>query len=93
MTRSYFNPPPIPLSTDIFNEENIIFYPNPSSNYIFWSDSRIENIKLFNIEGRVQEIFIDNKSRKIDISKLTPGLYFIRFNLQSSLLTKKLIVK
>ena len=93
MTRSYFNPPPIPLSTDIFNEENIIFYPNPSSNYVFWSDSRINNIKLFNIEGRVQEIFIDHKSRKIDISKLTPGLYFIRFNIKSSLLTKKLIVK
>ncbi len=66
----------------INNENNLVIYPNPSSNYFTISQPEnyngITNINIFDTNGVLVKR-IDNYSfnNKIDISKLANGAYFV----------------
>lgn len=66
-------------------ELNISVYPNPSSSIItVTSNKNINHFKLIDIKGTVliEKNNININSTKIDISELTPGIYFIKNNSQ-----------
>ncbi|MFZ1496698.1 MAG: T9SS type A sorting domain-containing protein, partial [Saprospiraceae bacterium] len=59
-------------------KKQIEYWPNPSFNNLFIESSKIiENIKIFDLLGRVQlETFPNSKSISINVSMLNQGIYF-----------------
>jgi hypothetical protein len=52
----------------------LTIYPNPASNYII-IDSDVNFVKVIDLSGNIREFFV--KDRKVDISDLAVGLYYI----------------
>ena len=100
------NDPILPL--DIYNRydgNNLFsFYPNPATNFVyimfnFDKVNDVQSILLYNIQGtRLNTILCSNnpnlsKKYKLDISKYTPGIYFVEVEMKnSSSLREKLII-
>ncbi|MGM0579206.1 MAG: T9SS type A sorting domain-containing protein [Bacteroidota bacterium] len=62
--------------------ENLIYYPNPVTDFLFIKDVLIKNIKslvLVDLYGRQQNptYFIDEKLIKVDFSRTSKGIYFL----------------
>ena len=93
ITRSYFNAPEDPLTTNYINISNINFYPNPTNNYIYWDLFVLDNISICDIKGSKQNISIDFSSKMIDVSNLSPGIYFISCKNEEHFINKKIIIK
>jgi hypothetical protein len=69
-------------STDISNpdvEKELSVYPNPVQDFLNLSfDGDITNVRVVNLDGQEMKVTAANYANKlIDISYLTPGLYFI----------------
>ncbi|WP_188441532.1 T9SS type A sorting domain-containing protein [Planktosalinus lacus] len=81
------------LSDNTSSHKAIIIYPNPSSKYVYFSNSEfINEIKLFNSIG--QKIEIDRgTTNKIDISGLSNGVYHIQFLLDKNQIVNQKILK
>ena len=73
------------LSTSIYELQNISLYPNPTQNVLFISAERkIQKATIYNLLGKVvKTILIDNKSKSIDISSLSSGMYLIKYTINS----------
>jgi sugar lactone lactonase YvrE len=81
--------PSSPLSNATIQESEILIFPNPSAGQI--SIRNIDSSTLINvidIRGRV----IESRNGAGDFN-LPKGLYFIQFNSENALITKKLIVQ
>jgi len=76
-------------------DESINIYPNPSSGiFNFYSESNIENIKVYDYQGK--EIYfkiIGNVLGEIDLSYFKKGIYFIEFSNLKNSKFKKIILK
>lgn len=71
-------------------EETISVFPNPASHYItLESLASACSTQIFDISGKQWQHFVDNK--KIDVSGLTDGIYFIRIVLPDKVIIKKFI--
>ncbi|HRP03054.1 MAG TPA: zinc-dependent metalloprotease [Candidatus Kapabacteria bacterium] len=60
-----------------------IIQPNPAIDYIVINDEITDsaNIQIYNIKGiEILEVKLSNKGNRIDISKLSSGIYFIKVN-------------
>ncbi len=84
-------------STEDFVFSDISIYPNPSKNGIFTVSFQQQpklNYNLYDISGKQ---LLKNKTvlpnEKIDLSKLSSGIYIIKFNTKNKQVIKKLIIK
>lgn len=82
------------------SEEDIIFYPNPSSEFLYFKDKnradfKIENVSFINIITGIPDLIIDcvEAAELIDISKIRPGVYLIQYNVEGKLNTYKIMKK
>jgi hypothetical protein len=74
--------------------ENISLFPNPSSNYIsFENISESTTITLFNAAGEKTMETLVKENATIDVSRLTPGIYFAFCKNTKLHETKKIILK
>lgn len=70
-------------------KNNIKIYPIPAKNEINISvQEKIENISIYNSLG---QFLFDSKTTKINIEKLTKGVYYIKVKTNKSVHTEKLI--
>lgn len=70
--------------------DSFYIYPNPSSNYISWSDKlSVNNIIIYNVAGqRIYNKVVD-ATQTLDISHLTKGIYYIvGLNVKKNYFTK-----
>jgi Secretion system C-terminal sorting domain len=70
------------LSNPEFLEEQLVVYPNPSSDFITIKNvSNVDFIKLFSIDGKeLYKVNCENSSDKIiNIENLSKGIYFLQF--------------
>ena len=82
---------------EIQNKKDIKIYPNPAKNYLyieydnFNTDNTVISIDLLTVSG---EKIIQNlqKIKKMDISNISEGVYFMRFKTRKGLILKKLII-
>lgn len=78
-------------------EENAVsIYPNPVHDYvtISRSGSKIKNIRIINISGQIVfDQMVNDSSMQLDVSGLTPGVYFVWIHSNNEYSTEKLIVK
>ena len=75
-------------------------YPNPASDYLIANvknnQNKIDRLSIFNIYGQsVYSTGKINNSKRIDISSLTPGIYFIKVynKFNEELLVDKIVVE
>ena len=87
------------LCTGIENAElnnQLRVYPNPASNFVSidnQSNEIIQSIEILSIDGQlVAKLEEDNLSR-INISDLSPGVYYLRIETENALVIKKIIKK
>lgn len=89
----YANNLSIPL---IENKSPLVFYPNPSNDFInvkAENDVKIESFQIFDLNGRLiisEELGLNDK---IDISKLGQGAYLLKAKVNGTLISKKIIKK
>ena len=83
----------ITLGADEFHFDSIFnIYPNPSSTFIYIQkpiDSEVYNFKIFNILGQL--VKAQDYQDKIEISQLSSGLHFIRFETSQGVIHKSLL--
>src|SRR5690606_26992368 len=86
---------PLSVGSALINNSDIQVYPNPVStilNVAISSSLQIEKIKLIDISGKT--MYYDKDIRSIDLSRFSPGLYFLSFESKKGhVLTKKVMVK
>lgn len=83
------------LSTDTFNENGILIYPIPAHHELSISSKlNIENIDIFSLDGKLiisKETTNDSAEITLDTSKISNGIYLIRFTNKNGLNKSKLI--
>lgn len=75
-------------------DDKIKIFPNPSNNNLkidVQNDVRIENIELFDINGKKVKTY-NNIDRNLNISGFSTGTYFLRLSTSEGGLTKKVII-
>jgi hypothetical protein len=67
------------ISFDEKTDKAIRIYPNPATTTINYEviDASIENIILMNMEGRIVAEASASNNTSMDVSELTPGIYFL----------------
>ncbi|WP_378187428.1 DUF4832 domain-containing protein [Aquimarina sp. W85] len=67
------------------NDKVLSIYPNPSSDFITFqlNDEKADNIQIFNINGQFIKTVAIADNFELDISNLSKGVYFIRFENRS----------
>ncbi|WP_264551677.1 T9SS type A sorting domain-containing protein [Flavobacterium sp. N2038] len=90
----YANNLSIPLTE---NKSPLVFYPNPSSDFInikTENDTQVESFQIFDLNGRsVSTSGLDLNNNKIDISRLNQGSYILKAKVNGTLISKKIIKK
>ena len=75
--------------------EGLNFYPNPVSNgkiYITTRSTTEKEIVIFDVLGK-KVLQVTTTAREINVSNLSPGVYFIKITEGEATATRKLIVK
>jgi hypothetical protein len=66
------------------DEDQILIYPNPTSDYIYIdikSKEKENTIHIYNAFGQVLSVIVsENQIEKIDVSKFSAGIYIIKVN-------------
>ncbi len=84
------------INPQIADKSNILIYPNPASNYFNIQGNELNEIKIYDINGK---LVFSNKlnnasSANIDCSNVEQGMYFINItDNKSNVVNKKLIIK
>lgn len=75
--------------------ENINLYPNPAKGKVVISSAEIiENIQLINYAGQlVLEQTCNRATVNVDVSKIEPGIYFIKAFSNDQVITRKLVIE
>lgn len=87
------------LSINYFKSDAFRMYPNPTENFItikFLSLLKDKKITIYNVTGKVvqeQKVVENTKSVRLPLLNLSDGIYFLQVKSESSITTKKLIVK
>ena len=74
----------------IIDNGELIISPNPSNDYVTISGGNIKEVRISDVSGRVVKI---SKERRIDISGLKSGLYFISIESLNGAVEMKKFVK
>jgi hypothetical protein len=69
-------------------DRTITLYPNPSQNYICFTDD-VNNIKILNAQGQL--MYSSVKSHTLNIENLSDGIYFISFDYKNKKIVKQLV--
>jgi hypothetical protein len=90
-----FPTPPVGI-LDIDNSNNLLLYPNPSMGLVTldMSKTKISFIRIYNILGDIvfQQNEINTRDKiTVDVSKLSPGLYYLVADSRSGLISSKFI--
>lgn len=89
----------VALSLSNVNNSEFKIYPNPAQNDLYLANKKgekIKSIKIYNVAGsRVMDVNINkiNPDLKINVSKLTSGMYFISIESEKGVTNKKFIKK
>ena len=73
--------------------DSVTIYPNPVKDVLtFRAKSKIQNIQIFNLLGKlIKEMKPTKSTHDINISQLSSGVYFIHFQSENKKVTKKFV--
>lgn len=72
--------------------DNVIIYPNPTRNIVYFKGqtTALKHIEIFNINGQ-RVMTVRDSFKRIDVSRLDSGMYFIKLSTNIASRTVKLI--
>jgi hypothetical protein len=72
---------------------SLVLYPNPSKNQLHFLGARVNNYRIYNLNGEIitHNSLTDETVRIIDISTLNKGLYYIVFQTDEGVIIKNFI--
>jgi hypothetical protein len=81
------------LSIDTLEKSSFVIYPNPASTS-FQINKSVDNVLVYDITGK---LIIEYKGgfqarHNFDVSKITHGMYLVKFDYLSTSVTKQLII-
>ena len=81
------------IETDLLSELSV--YPNPATDVLMvLNDNNIDRIQMVNIFGSVVlDQTIQANSEKLDVSAMSPGIYFVTVSANSQQVVRKITVK
>ena len=83
---------PLGLQIETSLNNQIEIYPNPSNGIIqFSSDYSVREFQIINMVGETT-VHSNNSNNSIDLSSFSPGIYFIRFQINEKTVIKKVIL-
>lgn len=63
-------------------DDNVVIYPNPAKddlNILFDGNSGVKNIAVYNLIGKVVNVYkVNGSSAKLNVSSIPSGIYFVR---------------
>jgi len=74
------------------NFSKFLLYPNPANEFIQIRDEGIESLKIYDISGRVIQFVLKPVPEKIDVQKLSTGLYTVEVETRQGIIYEKLII-
>jgi len=82
------------LSLEEYDQASFVLYPNPVSDLLFVSSEKavIDNILVYNISGQLIMNQAGDKAQ-LDVSALTPGIYFAEFTSEEGKTVRRFIKK
>jgi hypothetical protein len=87
------------VTLEFQNNKRVTLHPNPAAGKVFVHINRKFDegtLQLYDLQGRaLRTLIIDGKTQEfeIDLTELTPGLYFTRIVLDRIVYTRKLVVE
>lgn len=82
------------LSISDFQFENIVIYPNPSTEYFtIKSTDKVKSVSITDMLGKVVLNITTKNDNKIDISKLNSGVYIVKLITDKRIISRKIIKK
>jgi hypothetical protein len=83
------------LSQAEFLKTSISMYPNPVKNILYFESAgiAIENVKVYDLRGRLVEAFSLENEYQIDVSNLLKGVYIIEIETAIGVMRDKLVKK
>lgn len=80
------------LQNNVSNNDDIILFPNPTKDHLYFSGIKNSNgkIKLINSLGEL--VLETNLSEQVDLKEIPKGIYFVLIENDSQILTKKLVI-
>jgi len=87
-----FTPSTVSIDPDKNSNLDLVIFPNPSTGKLTILSGVTMNVKLINQLGKnLMESKIDPGNNSLDLSKLNDGLYFIQYQINHKMKTKKII--
>ena len=82
-----------PLNLDNNNTLNVNLYPSPAQNELTISaENTIQNASIYNVLGRkVQSYTVNARSKKLDISALSTGIYILKYTANNAVGSMKFV--
>ena len=94
-TDTVFHTPIKNVNVNVYSENGLSIYPNPTNNYLHIEvsdNTQIENLHIYDINGVVVKTF-NEKEKVLNLSDLVSGIYFVRLETNKGLVTKKILVE
>lgn len=87
-----------PLSNPVFDQQSVVVYPNPASNFVTISFDEFKNdvnVKLINAQGKtvLEQKNVSGSQVNIGISSFQKGIYLIEITTQERRLVQKLMIE
>lgn len=80
------------LGIETFEKNSVSIYPNPAQSILhIYTNQPIESLTIADINGRT--VLNQEFSTKVNVSKLSKGIYFLYLNAKNTSITKKIIIK
>ncbi|HBX51273.1 MAG: hypothetical protein A2275_03875 [Bacteroidetes bacterium RIFOXYA12_FULL_35_11] len=80
---------------DLLMQDDFSVFPNPCADYFYVKSKflRIDRIEIFSITGEKVAVFTNKEtSKKINVSTLTSGIYFLKITSGNNYFTKKIMI-
>jgi hypothetical protein len=75
------------------NEATFLVYPNPSSEVIkIESTVPINELALYSLDGKIQQVLADISNKQINVSERTKGVYLLKITAENAFHIQKVII-
>lgn len=84
------------LSTENFDADTILVYPNPSSGKVFLKYNKAANLRIFNMLGKeVYKTILKTglETQELNLSKLQSGVYFLKISDKNKVFSERLVLE
>ncbi len=84
-----------PYSIEEIISESVDLYPNPANGIVqFKSEYKIQQLKIYNYNGKlIKDVIVNDYSTSVNVESLESGIYMIQANIDTYVITKKLIIR